>query len=406
MVFEFVFTFNRFLVTIKDMEENIEKINYLDKTIYLVKTAHVSKNSVEDVNHIIEEVNPDAICIELDEDRLNSLNNTDRWRDTDIVTVIKEKRVGLLMVNVILSSFQKRMAAHLDTKSGGEMVAGINASKERNVPLILADRKINTTFKRIWSSLGLWEKSKLIVTIMMSMFDNEEISEEDLANLKQSDMLEAALEEVGKEFPIVKRILVDERDMYLSQNIKNAPGKNIVAIIGAAHANGIKRHINEDIDIKQLEEIAPKSFLSSAVKWIIPLTIIGIIVYTLFVNLNTGLSQIKQWILWNGTLSAIGTAIALGHPLSILTAFIAAPITSLNPLLAAGWFAGLVEAHLRKPKVKDFEDLASDTSTIKGFWKNRITRILMVVILANVFSSIGTFIGGFGVFKSLFDIIG
>ena len=387
------------------MEENIEKLTYLDKTIYLVKTAHVSKNSVEDVNEIIDKVHPDAICIELDEDRLNNFNNADRWRNTDIVTIIKEKRVGLLMVNVILSSFQKRMAAKLDTRSGGEMLAGINAAKELNVPLVLVDRKINTTFRRIWSKLGLWEKAKLITTIIMSIFDDEEISEEDLANLKQSDMLEAALEEVGKEFPIVKKVLVDERDMYLAQKIKNAPGQTIVAIIGAAHANGIKRHIGTDINTDELEIIEKKKGLSSLVKWIIPVGIIGIIVYTLIVNRNMGLNQIKQWILWNGTLSAIGTMIALGHPLSILTAFIAAPITSLNPLLAAGWFAGLVEAHMRKPKVKDFEDMAEDTMTIKGFWKNRITRILLVVLLANLFSTLGTIIGGLDVVKSFFSII-
>ena len=387
------------------MEENIEKLTYLDKTIYLVKTAHVSKNSVEDVNEIIDKVHPDAICIELDEDRLNNFNNADRWRNTDIVTIIKEKRVGLLMVNVILSAFQKRMAAKLDTRSGGEMLAGINAAKELNVPLVLVDRKINTTFRRIWSKLGLWEKAKLITTIIMSIFDDEEISEEDLANLKQSDMLEAALEEVGKEFPIVKRVLVDERDMYLAQKIKNAPGQTIVAIIGAAHANGIKRHISEDINTDELEVIEKKKGLSSLIKWIIPIGIIGIIVYTLIVNRNMGLNQIKQWILWNGTLSAIGTMIALGHPLSILTAFIAAPITSLNPLLAAGWFAGIVEAHMRKPKVKDFEDMAEDTMSIKGFWKNRITRILLVVLLANLFSTLGTIIGGLDVVKSFFSII-
>lgn len=393
--------------TIIHMEENIEKINYLDKTIYLVKTAHVSKNSVEDVNEIIEKVNPNAICIELDEDRLKAFNTSedDRWRNTDLVTIIKEKRVGLLMVNVILSSFQRRMAAKLDTKSGGEMVAGINAAKERNIPLVLADRKINTTFRRIWSKLGLWEKAKLLVTIITSIFDDEEITEEDLANLKQSDMLEAALEEVGKEFPIVKKILVDERDMYLAQNIKNANGHTIVAIIGAAHANGIKKHINEEIDLNELNDITAKKGFGSIVKWIIPITIIGIIAYTLFKNRHVGINQIKQWILWNGTLSAIGTAIALGHPLSILTAFVAAPITSLNPLLAAGWFAGLMEAHLRKPKVKDFEDIAKDTMTLKGFWKNRITRILLLVILANLFSSIGTFVGGIDVIQNFFKVI-
>lgn len=386
------------------MKENCEKILYQDKEIYLVKTAHVSKTSVDDVNAVIDEVKPDAICIELDEDRLESLNQKDRWRNMDIVEVIKQNRVGLLLVNVILSSFQRRMATQMNTSTGGEMVAGIKASEELNVPLVLADRKINTTFKRIWNKLGLWEKAKLIVTIIMSVFDDEDVTEEDLANLKQSDMLEAALKEVGKEFPIVKQVLVDERDMYLSQKIKTAPGKKIVAIIGAAHSIGIKKRINEDYDLDELNDLSKKKGLGSLIKWLIPLSIIAIIAYTLIQNRDMGLSQIKTWILWNGTLSAIGTALVLGHPLSIITAFIAAPITSLNPLLAAGWFAGLVEATVRKPKVSDFEDLAEDTSSFKGFFKNRVTRILLVVICANVFSSIATIISGLDIVKTFLEL--
>ena len=386
------------------MKENCEKILYQDKEIYLVKTAHVSKTSVDDVNAVIDEVKPDAICIELDEDRLESLNQKDRWRNMDIVEVIKQNRVGLLLVNVILSSFQRRMASQMNTSTGGEMVAGIKASEELNVPLVLADRKINTTFKRIWNKLGLWEKAKLIVTIIMSVFDDEDVTEEDLANLKQSDMLEAALKEVGKEFPIVKQVLVDERDMYLSQKIKTAPGKKIVAIIGAAHSIGIKKRINEDYDLDELNDLSKKKGLGSLIKWLIPLSIIAIIAYTLIQNKDMGLDQIKTWILWNGTLSAIGTALVLGHPLSIITAFIAAPITSLNPLLAAGWFAGLVEATVRKPKVSDFEDLAEDTSSFKGFFKNRVTRILLVVICANVFSSIATIISGLDIVKTFLEL--
>ena len=386
------------------MKENCEKILYQDKEIYLVKTAHVSKTSVDDVNAVIDEVKPDAICIELDEDRLESLNQKDRWRNMDIVEVIKQNRVGLLLVNVILSSFQRRMATQMNTSTGGEMVAGIKASEELNVPLVLADRKINTTFKRIWNKLGLWEKAKLIVTIIMSVFDDEDVTEEDLANLKQSDMLEAALKEVGKEFPIVKQVLVDERDMYLSQKIKTAPGKKIVAIIGAAHSIGIKKRINEDYDLDELNDLSKKKGLGSLIKWLIPLSIIAIIAYTLIQNKDMGLDQIKTWILWNGTLSAIGTALVLGHPLSIITAFIAAPITSLNPLLAAGWFAGLVEATVRKPKVSDFEDLAEDTSSFKGFFKNRVTRILLVVICANVFSSIATIISGLDIVKTFLEL--
>ncbi len=380
------------------MNENIVKVNYKDKEIYLVKTAHVSKNSVQDVKDCILEVGPDAICIELDEDRYKKLDEPDKWRESDIIKIIKEKKVGFLLVNIILSSFQRRMAKNMDTSSGGEMLEGIKASKELNIPLVLADRPIKITFSRIWNSLGLIEKSKLLTSIIGSIFDDEEITEEDLAALKQADALDAALREIGKEFPNVKKILVDERDQYLAAKIKNAPGKKIIAIIGAAHANGLIKSLDLDIDTNKLEEVNKKKSISSIIKWLIPVAIIAIIVYTLITNKDVGIAQIKSWILWNGTLSALGVLLALGHPLSIIAAFIMAPITSLNPLLAAGWFAGIVEAMIRKPKVKDFEDLGDDTSSLKGFWKNRVTRILLVVVFANVFSSIGTFVSGLDIF--------
>jgi len=382
------------------MNENIVKLNYKDKEIYLVKTAHVSKNSINDVKECIGGVKPDAICIELDEDRYKKISDPEKWNDTDIVKVIKEKKVGFLLVNLILASFQRRMAINMDSNSGAEMLEGIKQAKELNVPLVLADRPIKTTFSRIWNSLGLYEKSKLLVSIIGSIFDDEEISEEDLQALKEADALEAALNEVGKEFPNVKKILVDERDAYLSSKIKNAPGKKIVAIIGAAHAGGIERNLDKDIDINELNVVKKKKGISSIIKWLIPIAIISIIIYTLWSNRDAGLSQIKSWILWNGTLSALGTLLAFGHPLSILTAFVMAPITSLNPLLAAGWFAGIVEAMIRKPKVKDFENLGEDTNTLKGFWKNRVTRILLIVVFANVFSSIGTFISGLDIFTT------
>lgn len=382
------------------MNENIVKLNYKDKEIYLVKTAHVSKNSINDVKECIGEVKPDAICIELDEDRYKKISDPEKWSDTDIVKVIKEKKVGFLLVNLILASFQRRMAINMDSNSGAEMLEGIKQAKELNVPLVLADRPIKTTFSRIWNSLGLYEKSKLLVSIIGSIFDDEEISEEDLQALKEADALDAALNEVGKEFPNVKKILVDERDAYLSSKIKNADGKKIVAITGAAHAGGIERNLDKDIDINELNVVKKKKGIGTVIKWLIPIAIISIIIYTLWSNRDAGLSQIKSWILWNGTLSAIGTLLAFGHPLSILTAFVMAPITSLNPLLAAGWFAGLVEAMIRKPKVKDFENLGEDTNTLKGFWKNRVTRILLIVVFANVFSSIGTFISGLDIFTT------
>ena len=388
------------------MEKNLEVINYQNKTLYLIKTAHVSKNSVEDVKRIIDEIKPDAICIELDKERKETLLNKEGWRNTDITKVIKEHKVGFLLVNVILSSFQKRMAAKMDTQSGGEMLEGIRKAEELKVPLILADRNIKTTFKRIWNSLGLKEKMKLLMAIVMAIFDDEDINEEELARLKEADSLDVALAEVGKDLPTVKRILVDERDMYLAAKIKSAPGEKIVAIIGAAHAKGIKNHLNEDIDLKKLDDISKKkSLLGEIVKWSIPALLIFIVIYTLFINLDTGINQIKNWILLTGSLSALGALIAFSHPLTILVAFIAAPITTIHPLLASGWFAGLAEAYLKKPRVKDFEDLSLDTDSFKGFYKNRVTHILLVVILTNVFSSLGTIIGSIDIIRSFLGIL-
>ena len=385
------------------MSENIVKLDYKDKQIYLVKTAHVSKNSIEDVRECFEMVKPDTICIEIDDQRYDRLQNPEKWLETDIVKVIKDKQVLYLLVTLVLSSFQKRVANSMDSTSGGEMLEGIRLAKENNLNLVLADRSVKTTFSRIWYSLTGKEKFNLITGLINSIFEDEDISEEDLANLKQADVLQAALLDIGKHFPTVKKVLVDERDQYLCQKIKTAKGKTIMAIIGAAHAKGIQENLDNDIDIEKLDKVEKRKGLSTYLKYLIPLVFIGLIIYTIFKNRDLGISQIISWTLWHGSLSAFGVLCAKGHPLSILTAFVMAPLTSLNPLLASGWFAGLMEAYLRKPKVKDFEDITNDISDIKGFWKNGVTRILLVVIFANLFSSLGTFISGIDIIKKFIE---
>lgn len=385
------------------MEDNLIELKYQEKCIFLVKTAHVSKNSVEDVLKYYEEIKPDTIAIELDPQRYETLTNKDKWRDTDIIKIIKDKQVGYLLVNVILSSFQKRMAKSMDSTSGAEMMEGIRLAKENNLELALIDRPIKTTFLRIWSKLGFKEKMKLIVSIVESVFDDEEISEEELAKLKEADALEAALSEVGKQFPMVKHVLVDERDMYLAQKIKEAKGNTILAIIGAAHGKGICNHINEDIDTKSLEIIEKPSFISKASKWIIPSLIVFMLVFLFINNKDKGVEQLTSWVIWNGGLSAIGVLLCLGHPLSILTAFVAAPFTSFIPVFRSGFFAGIVEAIVRKPKVKDFEDISTDCESVKGFLKNRVTKVLLIVIIANLMSVVGKYISGISIVKTFID---
>ncbi|MCF0115331.1 MAG: TraB family protein, partial [Erysipelotrichaceae bacterium] len=224
--------------------------------------------------------------------------------------------------------------------------------------------------------------------------------------LKQSEVLEAALKEISVQFPVVSEVLVDERNRILAHNIQQAPGNNVVAVVGAAHVPGILEYIDKEDDINELLTLPEKKLSSKLAGWIIPIIIISMIIYLFTQNQGVGIEQVKHWILWNGSLSAIGVLLAGGHPLSMLTAFIASPITSLNPMLAAGWFAGLVECFIRKPKVKDFDNLNEDCATLKGILHNKVTKVLLVVILANVFSTIGTFMGGLDIFTKVINFLG
>ncbi|MBC3798193.1 TraB/GumN family protein [Acetobacterium tundrae] len=376
---------------------NITRLNVNGKEIILIGTAHVSKNSVTEVRETIEKEQPDSICIELDQQRYDSIEQKDAWSNTDIVQIIKSKRAGFMFVNILLSNYQRKLAEQFGIESGQEMMEGIACAKEYGAELVLADRSIQVTFNRIWRGCSFWEKIKVIFSIALSVVDDEEITEEDLESLKSEDMLTAALSEMGSAFKGVKEYLVDERDQYLSQKIKNAPGDKVVAVLGAAHIPGIKEAINKDIDVSQLEFIPPKSKVGKVIGWMIPIMLIAIIVITFIFNPGSGWEQAKSWILWTGLLAGLGAFIAGGHILSILTAIAVAPITTLHPLLAAGWFSGIVEAHYRKPKVEDFESLPKDLGSFKGLWHNKVTKVLMVVVFTNLGSSLGTWLGGLNI---------
>jgi len=385
---------------------NITRLQVNGKEIILIGTAHVSKNSVEEVRETIKNEQPDSVCIELDAQRFEAINQKDKWSNTDIVQIIKSKRAGFLFANILLSNYQRKLAEQFGIESGQEMMEGIACAKEYGAELVLADRSIQITFNRIWRGCSLWEKTKLLFSIIISVVDDQEITEEDLENLKSEDMLSAALAEMGSAFKGVKRYLVDERDQYLAYKIKNAPGKKIVAVLGAAHITGIKEELFKEQDIAKLEVIPPKSNIGKILGWMIPVIIVGLVVATFIVNPGSGWEQAKSWILWTGLLSALGTLLAGGHIFSALTAFVAAPITTLHPLLASGWFAGMTESYMRKPKVEDFELLPKDLKSLKGLWRNKVTKILMVVVFANIGSSLGAWLGGLniiGIFLKTFS---
>lgn len=374
--------------------ENVHHIEMDGRQIILIGTAHVSQKSVEEVKEVIEKEQPDTVCVELCQARYQSIIDKDKWKNTDIFQVVKEGKALLLLAKLILSSYQKKMANRFGLEPGQEMIQGITSAKEIGAELCLADRDIQITMLRLWRKIGFWGKLKLFFYVLLGIFVNEELSEEDMEKMKNKDMLTAALEELSSAFPQLKSIVIDERDKYLAQKIKEAPGDKVVAVLGAGHTPGIKEELANEHDLDKLTKVAPPSKITKIIGWSIPVLIIGIIASTFSVDRAAGIEQIISWFLWNGSLGVLGALLAFAHPLAILTAFLVSPFSSLSPLLAAGWFAGLTEAYIRKPNVNDFENLQEDIYTVRGFWRNKVTHVLLVVIFANLGSTIGAVIGG------------
>ena len=379
---------------VNSYEENIVRIELDDKEIILLGTAHVSKESAAQVIQIVEAEDPDTIAVELCQSRYNSLQQENRWKDTNIIKVIREKKAGLLLANLVLSSYQRRIAEQFGIEPGEEMKVGVKVAEEKDKTLLLADRNIQTTLSRVWNMMNISGKIKVMLSLVMSIFSDEEIAEEELEALRKGDALAAALNEMAESFPQLKRTLIDERDQYIANKLRKSDGKKILAILGAGHLPGVQLELFKEQDMKRITSVPQKKSRWKRIGWLIPLLVVGLLATTFSHDAPSGWDGVLAWILWNGSFSALGALVALGHPLSILTAFLVAPISSLNPLLAAGWFAGLVEAFVRKPKVEDFENLSTDLTSLKGFWRNHVTRVLLVVVFANIGSTIGTLVGG------------
>jgi pheromone shutdown-related protein TraB len=363
------------------------------KKIFLVGTAHVSEESARLVADIIDREKPDTVCVELCASRYQSIRQKDQWQNMDIVKVIREKKSFLLLSNLLLASLQKKIANKLNIRPGQEMIQAIESAEAVGAAIHLADRDIRITLSRTWRLMRLRDKIKLLAQLVFSLGQVDDISAEDVEKMKQEDVLETILADVGKSLPIVKAILIDERDRYLAHKIRHAPGEKIVAVVGAGHVPGIKRYWNTDIDITPLEKLPPKSKLSAVLKWVIPLGIVALIITGFFMGgAKVGKDMLLWWLLANGVLAGLGALAALAHPLTVLSSIVAAPLTSLNPMVAAGWVSGLVEAFSRKPRVIDFENLQEDIHSLRGFWKNKVTRVLLVVVFTNLGSSIGTFV--------------
>ncbi len=374
------------------------------REIILIGTAHISRESVDTVTRAIEQHQPDCVCVELDEQRYQALKDPNRWEKLNIIQIVKAGQVPFLMANLALASFQKRMGLQTGVKPGEELAAAAKTAEDNGIAVALVDRNIRITLLRAWRKTGLWKKLNLVATLFAGMFEKTELDEQELANLRQSDNLSSMLEEMGDLLPAAKETLVDERDAWMSHHIQQASGDKILAVVGAAHIPGIKRCLKNPVAKEKIEEmgiIPPKPTISKVIPWLIPGVVIALFIIGFFFGDRSRLlDAASAWIIANGTLSAIGAIIACGHPLTIIAAFVAAPLTSLNPTIGAGMVTGLVQAFVAPPTVKDMEQVADDIATAGGWWRNRVTRVLLVFFFSSLGSAIGTFVA-FGWLKDL-----
>jgi pheromone shutdown-related protein TraB len=383
---------------------DVQIINQDDKTFILIGTAHISQESVDLVKTVIEGELPDCVCLELDDKRFQALTQKQQWQSLDLKTIIKNKQLSTLLVSLLMASYQKRLGSKLGVVPGAELLMAAQTAKTLNIPVSLCDRDVRITLRRAWKNTSFFKKNYLLASLLTSIFDKSEISEEKLKEIKQKDVLTELMDEMGTTLPGLKRVLIDERDLYLAEKIKASPGKRIVAVVGAGHVAGMMQlfAVDNSDKIADISAIPPVSLGYKILGWAIPLIIVASLVV---IGLEKGSAIAGQsllyWILANGIPAAIGSLISLAHPLTTISAFIAAPITSLTPVIGAGYVCAFVQVMNCPPVVKEFENSGNDIGTFKGWWTNRLLRIFLVFLLTGLGSAIGTWIGGYRIVQNL-----
>ncbi len=368
-------------------------------------TAHISQQSVDLVREVIERERPDCVCVELDQQRYEALSQEKTFAAQDLRAVIRNQQLAALLMNLLLASYQKRLGMKLGVTPGKELLEATRVAEENDIPIALCDRDVRVTLRRAWAAISFWHKIQLASGVMASAFEDTEISEGELARIRQQDVLSELMRELGEAMPRLKTSLIDERDSYLAHKILGAGGKRIVAVVGAGHIEGMSRAIEtgEDIDLTEIETVPPVSPLWKWVGWAIPALILGSIGW---IGYSQGFAQAGEnalfWFLANAIPSGIGGVLALAHPLTSLAAFFAAPFTSLTPVIGAGYVAAFVQTWLVPPKVQEIQTVGEDIATLKGWWANRLLRILLVFILTTLGSVIGTWVGGVEIVSNLF----
>ena len=349
---------------------------------------------------------PTVVCVELDQARYRTLTNPDAWRELDIRSVLRSRRGFLLLANLVLAAFQRRMGMDARVLPGSEMLAAIEAAEAAGARVELCDRDVQTTLRRAWAQSGLWGRSKLLSALLATAFSSEKLAPEEVERLKTDTALTSMISELAEYLPKAKAVLIDERDRYLAARIAQAArgagagAEPVVAVLGAGHKAGVVRALQaieaggELPDTDQLGAPPPRSTSGRILPWLVP----GIVAAVIAVGfarsgIDLTLAMLGRWVLINGSLAALGALVALAHPVTVIVSFLAAPVTSMNPTIGVGFVSGFVEAVLRKPRVSDFESIHDDLSSVRGFFRNRISHALVVFLGASLGSMAGTFIG-------------
>lgn len=391
-------------------EQPVREITCAGVHYVLLGTAHVSRSSVEAVEQMAQSGDFDAIAVELCPARHQALTRKQQWQDMDLYRIIREKKAALVMANLALGAYQRRIAEQFGIEPGAELKAAIDAAASLELPLQLIDRDLATTLKRSFRAVPWYKRMLLATGLVLSSVSSEEIDEEQIEKLKQGDILEATFTEFAAQSPELYTALIAERDRFMAarlrlENSANA-GQRILVVIGAGHLQGLAKCLSADLqdpaaEIANLAKIPRPKRWPKLVPWIIAALVLTGFWMGFSRSPELGWQLVTLWVVINGGLAALGALIARGHPLTILSAMVAAPLTSLNPAIAAGMVTGVVESWLRKPKVSDLERLRDDVTTLKGWFNNPATRILLVFFFSNLGSAIGTWVAGFRIFEAL-----
>lgn len=370
----------------------------------LVGTAHISRQSADLVRRVIEQAEPACVCLELDERRYEALQAPDRFASLDLREVIRQRQLATLLVSLLLSSYQRALGLKLGVLPGTELLEGARAAEALGIPVRFADRDVQVTLRRAWRALGFFRRLLLVSSLFGGLFQRGDLDEEDLRELRERDVLTSLLEELAGAFPGLKTVLIDERDAYLAARLREAPGERIVAVVGAGHVQGLRRTLEEgrSVDVEALEQVPPGSRVWRVVGWAVPAAIVGGLLAIAVVRgvAEAGASALF-WVLANGVPSSAGAILAFAHPLTVLAAFLAAPFTSLTPVIGAGYVTAFVQTWLRPPRVRELTGALDDARSPRRWWGNRLLRILLVFVLTTFGSLLGTWVGGAEIARTL-----